>query len=93
MAFFEEKCKKSKFYETKELEKTTLENIIWNEKLQTENINMGNVNERYKTLSINDDDVGKLRKQNNKLKELIDLKTKTLRKSNGVEDSEMSYTT
>jgi len=73
-----------KFYKTEELEKTTLENIIWNKNLQTENINMENVNKRYTDLSIND--VGELRKQNNKLQKLIDLKTKTLRKSYGVEN-------
>tara|TARA_Y100001970_G_C14243873_1_gene866674 strand:+ start:56 stop:1204 length:1149 start_codon:yes stop_codon:yes gene_type:complete len=80
-----------KFYKTEELEKTTLENIIWNEKLQTENINMESVNKRYSTLSVND--VSELRKQNNKLQELINMKTKTLQKSYGVEDIEISYTT
>ena len=72
-----------KFYKTEELEKTTLENIIWNEKLQTENINMDYVNKRYTTLSVNDVD---------KLQQLIDMKTKTLRKSYGVEDIVISYT-
>jgi hypothetical protein len=73
-----------KFYKTEELEKTTLENIIWNEELQTENINMDTVNKRYKFLSAND--VDELKKQNKKLQKLIDLKTKTLLKSYGVDE-------
>ena len=73
-----------KFYKTEDIEKTTLENIIWNESLQTNNINMETINKRYKYLSIID--INHLKKENNKLQELINIKTKTLLKSNGSTD-------
>jgi hypothetical protein len=78
-----------KFYDTNELEKTTLENIIWNENLQTDNINMEIINKRYATLSIND--MNELKEENEKLIHLIDMKSKTLRKSYGFKDMAINY--
>lgn len=72
------------FYSTKELEKVTLENVIWDETLQNENINMEMVNGRYKLLSAND--VQNLQEENQRLLKLINLKTKTIRKSYGIDE-------
>lgn len=79
-----------KFYDTEELEKTTLENIIWNINLQNNNINMNIINKRYSLLSAND--ITELRKQNDRLQKQIDIKTKTLQKSHGIENIVISYT-
>ena len=69
------------FYKTEELEKTTLENIIWNKKLQTPNINMYQVNRIYKEKY--GKDLEKLLEENKKIEQQIDLTQKTLRKSSG----------
>ena len=45
---------------------------------------METINKRYKYLSIKD--INHLKKENNKLQELINIKTKTLLKSNGSTD-------
>ena len=78
------------FYPIEELEKTTLENIIWNDNLQTPNINMSMVNARYKLLSVND--VQNLQEENEKLLNLINLKTQTIRRSYGIDDVRLTYT-
>ena len=69
------------FYTTGELEKTTLENIIWDKKLQTPNINMSKVHRIYKEKY--GKDLKKLLEENKKIEEQIDLTQKTLRKSSG----------
>jgi hypothetical protein len=74
------------FYSTKELEKVTLENIIWDKTLQNKNINMEMVNNRYKLLSEND--VKRLNEENARVLSLINLKTKTIRKTNGFDEDE-----
>ena len=64
------------FYKTTELEKSTLENIIWNSELQTDNINMETVNKRYKELTT--EDTSDLRKRLRELQEMISREEQTL---------------
>jgi len=65
-----------KFFIRTELEKTTLENIIWDKNLQKDYIDMNIVNRRYKNLCGND--IDNLIKENEKLKDTIELKKRTL---------------
>ena len=64
------------FYKTIELEKSTLENIIWNKELQTDNINMDTVNKRYKVLTT--DNTSDLRMKLKELQLKIDREEQTL---------------
>lgn len=64
------------FYKTTELEKSTLENIIWNSELQTDYINMETVNKRYKELTT--EDTSDLRKRLRELQDMIAREEQTL---------------
>ena len=65
-----------KFFIRTKLEKTTLENIIQDKNLQKDYIDMNIVNRRYKNLCGND--INNLIKENEKLKDTIELKKRTL---------------
>jgi len=64
------------FYRTTELEISTLENIIWNEALQTSNINMNIINQRYKKLINNSSD--DLQTRYKELQKIFDKQKQTL---------------